>query len=196
MTDQPSRTSPRSAASVSRLAAVVAALVVMGALTMQSSRAAFSDTTVNTANAFSTGSVVLTDDDTDTAMFNATDMSPTTPIVECITVTYSGSIVPAPIKLYGTATGTLAPYLDVTIEEGTGGQFGDCTGFTAASTLFTDTLDSFAASHTAWGDGLAVHTALANPTDRTLRFTVQVQDDNAAQGLTASADFTFEAQGS
>jgi hypothetical protein len=164
-------------------------------LTTTRSEAAFSATTDNTANAFATGSVELTDDDTGTAMFTVTDMSPGTPEVNCIEVTYSGSIVPADVKMYGTTTGALDTYLDTTIEVGTGGVFDDCTGFTPTSTIYTGTLEAFATTHADWGTGLAVFTAAANPEVVTLRFTVDVQNDPLAQGLTSTADFTFEAQG-
>lgn len=91
-------------------------------------------------------------------------------------------------------SGALAPYLDTTIEIGTGGSFGDCTGFTPTSTLYTGTLDNYSTTHTSWATGLAAFTAAVNPTAQTFRFTVDVQNDPAAQSLTANADFTWEAQ--
>ena len=87
-------------------------------------------------------------------------------------------------------TGTL----DTTIEIGTGGSFGDCTGFTPTATLFNNTLENFAATHTDWASGLATFTAAANPTSRTFRITVEVQDNPLAQGSTSTADFVFETQ--
>ena len=122
-------------------------------------------------------------------------MSPGNPIVDCITVTYSGDLTPADIRMYGTSSGALAPFLDTTIEIGTGGSFGDCcTGFTPTSTLYTGTLTNYSTTHTNWATGLAAFTAAANPTARTFRFTVDVQNNPAAQSVSASADFTFEAQ--
>lgn len=177
-----------------RATAIATALLAVTMLTVTRSEAAFSDTTANTANSFATGTVVLTDDDSGTAMFSATNMSPGTPVVDCITVTYSGDQLPAPVRLYGSTTGTLDTYLDTTVEIGTGGSFGDCTGFTPTSTLFNNTLANFAATNTDWSSGLATFTAAANPTSRTFRFTIEVQDNPAAQGDSATADFTFEAQ--
>ncbi|MEM7094855.1 MAG: TasA family protein [Actinomycetota bacterium] len=177
-----------------RMAAIAAALLMLTMLTVTRSQAAFSDTTENTTNAFTAGSVTLTDDDAATALFNATGMNPGTPVTECITLTYSGSFTPATVRMYGTATGALATYLDTTIEVGTGGNFGDCTGFTPSSTIYTGTLAAYAASHVDWASGLGVWSPAASPESRTLRFTVDVQDDNNAQGLSASADFTWEAQ--
>jgi len=177
-----------------RMIAIAAAMLMLSVLTATRSRAAFSDTTDNLSNTFASGSVVLTDDDTGSAMFTATEMTPGVPVVECITLTYSGSLVPADIRMYGTSSGALAPYLDTTIEVGTGGSFGDCTGFTSSSTIYSDTLSNFSTTHTNWTSGLATFTAAVNPTSRTLRFTVDVQNDPSAQGQSATADFTFEAQ--
>lgn len=177
-----------------RATAVAAALLVVTLLTITRTEAAFSDTTDNQTNTFATGTVSLTDDDSGTAMFTASNMTPGTPVVECITVTYSGDQLPAPVRMYGSTTGTLDTYLDTDIEIGTGGSFGDCTGFTPSSTIFNNTLANFAATHTDWASGLATFTAAANPTSRTFRFTVEVQNNPAAQGDTATAIFTFEAQ--
>ncbi len=177
-----------------RLTAVAASLLMLTVLIVTNSRAAFSDTTDNTTNTFTSGSVVITDDDTGSALFTASAMTPGTPVVDCITVTYSGTLTPADIRMYGTSSGTLAGYLNTTIEVGTGGSFGNCTGFTPSSTIYSGTLTNFSTTHTNWATGLATFTAAANPTSRTLRFTVDVQNNPAAQGQSATADFTWEAQ--
>ncbi len=175
-----------------RATAVATALLMVTILTISRSNAAFSDTTANTSNSFATGTVVLTDDDTGSALFTASNMTPGSPLVECITVTYSGSQLPAPIRLYGSTTGTLDTYLNTAIEIGTGGSYGDCTGFTPTSTLFNNTLANFSTTHTDWASGLATHSAATNPTVRTFRFTIEVQNNPAAQGNSSTADFTFE----
>lgn len=180
--------------SLVRLTGVATAMLMLTVLIVTHSEAAFSDTTDNTANSFTTGSVVISDDDGGSAMFTAAAVTPGTPVVECITVTYSGTLVPADIRMYGTSAGALAPFLDTTIEVGTGGSFGNCAGFVPSSTIYNSTLSTFSGTHTNWATGLAVFTAAANPTSATLRFTVDVQDVPAAQSQTGSADFTFEAQ--
>ena len=125
---------------------LVASLMVT-ILTVGRSEAAFTATTASSSS-FATGTVVLTDDDSGSALFTATGMTAGSSVTDCITVTYSGTIVPAPIRMYGSTTGTLDTYLDAIIEIGTGGSFGDCTGFTPTSTLFTNTLANFSATHT------------------------------------------------
>lgn len=177
-----------------RATAIATALLLVTILTVTRSYAAFTDTTDNTSNSFATGTVVLTDDDTGSAMFSVTNMTPGSPVIECITITYSGNQLPAPVRMYGTTTGGLATYLDTIIEIGTGGTFGDCTGFTPTSTLFNTTLADFSSTHTDWASGLATFTAPANPTSRTFRFTISVQDTPSAQGSSSTADFTFETQ--
>jgi hypothetical protein len=166
---------------------------------MTASSAAFFDTTVNTGNTWSAGTVILTDDDAGSAMFTVTNMSPLATVTECIVVTYSGTMLPSDVNLYGVSGGTgLDAYLDVTVEEGTGGEFGDCNafgGFSPTSTIFaTNTLNNFATNHTNFTNGVGAWLPAANPESRTYRFTVTLQDNNLAQGLNATATFTWEAQ--
>jgi hypothetical protein len=179
---------------LTRVGAIGVALVVLVLLVVTRSEAAFSDTTASAANAFATGTVELGDDDAGSAMFSASGMEPGTPVVACLTITYSGTLTPAGVRMYGSTSGALAPYLDTTIEIGAGGSFGDCTGFAPASTLYSGTLSNFGATHANWATGLATFTASANPTAHTVKFTVDVQSNNAAQGVAAAATFTFEAQ--
>ena len=179
---------------LTRVMAIAVALLMLTVLVVNRSQAAFSDTTVNPGNSFAAGSVVLTDDDSGTALFTATAMTPGVPVVDCIVVTYSGTLTPADIRMYGTSAGVLAPFLDTTIEIGTGGVFGNCAGFTPTSTLYTGTLDNYSTTQTNWATGLVAFTAAVNPTVQTFRFTVDVQNNPAAQGQSATAAFTFEAQ--
>jgi hypothetical protein len=138
---------------------------------------------------------VLSDDDSGTAMFSATNMTAGQSVVKCIAVTYSGSVTSGVnVRLYGTATGTLAPYLDLTVEQGTGGGFSSCTGFSGTQ-IYSGTVGAFAATHTNFGTALTGWSPTVTPDSRTYRVTVTVQNDNNAQSKTASADYTWEAQG-
>lgn len=180
--------------SITRLAAVGAALLMLTVLTISRSQAAFTATTDNTSNSFSTGTVSITDDDSGSTMFTVTNMQPNTAVVECIEVDYTGSVFPTTVKLHGVTTGTLDTYLNTQIELGTGGGYGDCASFVTGSTLFTNTLENFGATHTNYANGLTVYTPTIGSTNRTLRFTVTLQDNNSAQGLSSTAAFTFEVQ--
>ena len=179
-----------------RVGVLAATVLLTTALILTASFAAFSDTTENTGNTWTAGSVTLTDDDSDSVMFNVSAMTGGQTETKCIVVTYSGTLLPSDVNLYGVSGGTgLDAYLDVTIDEGTGGSFASCAGFTLTSTIFaTNTLNNFATNHTNFTNGAGAWLPAANPESRTYRFTVTLQDNNLAQGLNATATFTWEAQ--
>ena len=177
------------------LGILAGAVLLTGAFIVTASIAAFSDTTDNTGNTWSTGTVILEDNDLGAAMFTVTGMKPLDVVEKCIVVTYKGTLLPADVLLYGVSGGSgLDAYLDLVIDEGTGAAFGNCSGFSFTSNIFTGTLTSFAATHTNFGDGAGIWSPSANPESKTYRFTVTLQDDNAAQTLDATATFTWEAQ--
>ena len=188
-------TSSRAASAAGRLRYAVAplALVASSALVWHASDAAFKADTSNGTNNWAAGTVVLSDDDTGTALFNASNLKPGDTGAKCITVTYQGS-VSALVKLYGTANGDLAQYLDLTVEEGTGGSSSTCSGFSAASTVYTGTLNGFASTHQSFATGAGNWSVPTPPASRTFRFSYSLADANAAQGRSASATFTWEAQ--
>lgn len=176
------------------------ALVASSALVYQASNAAFTASTDNGANQWSSGSVSISDDDSSSVMFNATDLKPGSTGIKCINVTYSGTLAGA-VRLYVTApSGTLGQYLDFTVEEGSGATGGgtlSCSGFTAASTLSGggETLDSFSAAHTDFGSGVSVWAPTGTaPESKSYRITYTLQDTNSAMGQSAAATFTWEAQ--
>lgn len=181
------------------VAIALLSLVFVSFLVVQTSRSAFSDTTANQSNQWTAGTVTLIDDDTGAAMFSVANMAPTASQTECITVTYQGSL-DANVVIYGalTAGDGLDDYLDLTIERGSGGSFGDCTGFSSTEVVYSGTLDGFTTAHTNFGNGAGTWapTGGAPDDDMTYRFVVTLQDDNAAQGLTTTASFTWEAQNS
>ncbi|MCH8984963.1 MAG: hypothetical protein IH943_12850 [Acidobacteria bacterium] len=180
-----------------RVGVLAATVLLTTALILTASFAAFSDTTDNSGNTWSAGTVVLTDDDGGvSAMFTVSDMAPLATVTKCILVTYSGSLVPADVNLYGVSGGTgLDAFLNVIVEEGSGGTFATCAGFTAIGpAIFTGTLAGFAGTHTNFTNGVGAWNPAVNPESRTYRFTVTLQDANGAQGLDATATFTWEAQ--
>lgn len=163
-------------------------------LTITRSEAAFSDSTSNVGNSLATGDVVLTDDDAAGTLFNTTGLMANDSLAECLNVSYTGSILPAPVRAYATSGGGLDAYLDMTVEMGTGGGYGSCAAFAPTSTIYTGTLAGFSTTHSGWANGLATFTAATNPDNRTFRFTLTVQDDNAAQGLATTTEIFFETQ--
>lgn len=191
----------RQAASLrlTKVAAFASSLLFVSFLVLGTSRGAFSDTTSNVSNSASAGSISIEDDDSGSVMFNVSGMVPNDTAINCIEVTYQGDVTPSSaIQLYrsGANTGSgLDQYLDLDIEIGTGGSFGSCAGFSASSTLFNNTLQNFAATHLDFASAIGTGwTPTGAGQSRTFRFTLTLQDDNAAQGLSAGFGFTWEAR--
>ena len=185
------------AAIVQALAAVFSVGLV-GLLVVSTSNALFTDTTDNPGNSWATGGVDLVDDDSGTAMFTSADGQLTggQVLTKCIAVAYQGNTTTGTaVKLYGTGTGALAPYLNLRVREGTGGGFGNCAGFTPGSTLYTGTVDDFGATKTNFATGVSTWSPNANPQTRTYEFQITVQAVTAAQNKTAAASYTWEVQG-
>jgi hypothetical protein len=96
----------------------------------------FSATTQNSGNEISSGTVALSDNDAGSAQLNITGAKPGDTWTRCIKVTYNGSL-PADIHNYVVGgTGPLAPYLHLTLSQGTqpAATFPSCTGFTPDAT--------------------------------------------------------------
>ncbi len=182
-------------------AAIPAAVIASGAMVWQSSYSAFTATTSNPTNNWTSGTVALADDDSNTAMFNATNLKPGSTGVKCIAVTSTGSLA-STVKLYGTTystTNSLADYLNVKVEQGTGATSASCTGFTGASTLFDSTLTSFATTKTSFATGVGTWapTGTASETKAfKITYTLSTSTPDAAQGGTAAVGFTWESQNS
>lgn len=186
-------------------ALAVSPLAVSPLVVVTGSRAAFTGTTDNSGNSWAAGTVSLTDDDTGLVMFNAAGLKPGDVLDNCIVVTYGGNLA-SDVTLYAAnLTGSLGTYLDLTVEQGTGGGFAgtatqsgeaDCTGFTAAvgPPVYTGTLAGFAGTYAAFGSGFGVWAPTTTGQTQTFRFVVTVQDNNLAQNLTAGVDFIWEAQ--
>lgn len=189
---------------VAKWSAVPVGLIVSAALVWQASYSAFTATTSNPTNNWATGTVVLSDDDTGTAMFNATVLKPGSTGEKCIVVTSSGTLA-ATVKLYGTGVATtnaLSSYVDLTVQQGTVGTFaGGCAGFTqdaGAPNLFTGTLAAFATAYTNFGTGFGTFAPAAGTVTRVYKivYTINAATPNGSQGGTASIGLTWESQNS
>jgi hypothetical protein len=188
-------------AKIASLVAVPAAVAVSGLVVSQASYSAYSATTVNPTNNWATGTVALTDDDTNTAAFTASNLKPGSTGTKCIAVTSSGSLASS-VKLYGTSPATtknLAANIDITISQGVGGTFGECTGFLPAATLYSGTLDQLGKTATGYANGLGTWTPSGKGSEtRTyqITYTVNAQAPDTTQGGTAALGLTWEAQNS
>ncbi|NJC24514.1 hypothetical protein BJ994_003590 [Arthrobacter pigmenti] len=117
---------------VAALSAGPIAVLLAGGMVWQGSQAAFTATTRNAGNAWSTGTVMLTDDDQGRAAFTAEGIVPGDSGQKCIVVT-SGSNVPGEVRAYtqnlSESAAGLEDHIIFDVEQGTGGSFNDCTGF-------------------------------------------------------------------
>jgi hypothetical protein len=135
---------------------VAAAVIAASFVIYQASSAAFVTNTVNPNNSFSTGTLALTDNDSNGAMFSVSGLIPGASGSSCITVTYNGSVAPsAPIQLYvapgdatdvaGSGGAGTTPDINWSVETATGsGIFGSgapCTGL-SGTTIFGNTADT------------------------------------------------------
>lgn len=178
---------PRGAAVRTGLTMLVVALIAS-----VSTWAAFSTTTQNPGNSFSTGTVEISDDDADAAMLSLADAKPGDSDTSCIVVSYAGSL-PATVTMYGSTTGTgLDQYLDLTVTRGTkSSAFDDCSDFVAGPVVYAGTLAGYP---DAYAGGIADAGTWTDGDEHAYRFEITVQDDPAAQGLTAAQAFVWEAR--
>ena len=180
-------------------AAVVAGLLGSGAFVWQGTNAAFTSTTSNGANNWTAGAVTISDDDSNVAMFNATGLVPGSTGSKCIKVTYSGNVTAA-VKLYVSASsGTLNPYIDLVVEEGSGGgnvgDFSSCGSF-SGSTIYNGTLASFGSTKTGFATGVGTFAPTASGQFKVYKFsyTLSASTPDSQQSATAALTFQWESQ--
>lgn len=181
-----------------QVGAAIASLLLVSLLVMRVSSAAFSAQTDNPGNSWATGQVNLSDDDGEgaaSAMFDVSAMMPGDTVTKCITVTYTGSTDPAVVKMFTDITdGGLGDHLDVTLTEGDGGGYADCTGYNPTATLKTSVTLNSLATHADYASGTGTWNPTANNQSKTYKFVVTLGTDtpDTAQGADAQATFTWE----
>ncbi|MDX6605817.1 MAG: hypothetical protein QOD14_357 [Solirubrobacterales bacterium] len=118
----------------------------------------FSATTQNSGNEISSGTVLLSDNDSGSSLFNVTGAKPGDAWTRCIKVSYNGTL-PADVHLYmQNVTGPLAPYVNLTMTQGTQASptFPGCTGFTPDATGVIFTGPVYSPVQGSWDLGLPV----------------------------------------
>jgi hypothetical protein len=181
-------------------AAIPLAVVASGGMVWQSSYSAFSATTASPTNNWSAGTVALSDDDSNTAMFTATNLKPGATGTKCIAVTSTGSLA-STVKLYGTSydtTNGLAGNINLKVEEGTGATTASCTGFAAGSTLYDGVMSTFGTTKTSFATGVSSWAPTGGTATKAYRitYTLSSSTPDSAQGGTAALGFTWESQNS
>ena len=169
-------------------AVVPISVVAAAALISQSSYAAFTATTRNSGNNWSTGSVSLSDDDLGAARFQVTDMVPGQTATKCITVTSKAS-VPGTVKFYlinaVRSPQRLENHILFSVRAGTGGGFGSCTGFTSTETVGGGTLAQGMDFSTSYATGAGAWPTAGNTAGESKTYEITWTFD--ATGLTQTA---------
>jgi hypothetical protein len=183
---------------IARWSVVPLAVVTSGILVSTASYAAFTASTENAANAWRAGSITLADDDSGSALFDASDLQPGSTDEQCITVTAGGSL-PATVALHAedaAATKDLDDHLQLVVESGTGGSAGSCVGFTREAEAFSGTLAGFVALHGDSASGVGSWTTPGGSATKTYRigYTLAADAPDSTQGGTAGVSFVWEAQ--
>jgi predicted ribosomally synthesized peptide with SipW-like signal peptide len=201
-TDVEGRARPAGRASVARVGGVVGSLALVSWLVVTGSSAVFTDATDSTGNSFTAGDIDLVDDDAGSALFTVSDMEPGQSVSDCIEVTYQGSIPdPSGVVVYSGGfadSGTFGTFLNLTVEEGTGGSFGDCTGFVPdGAPIASDTLTGFDGTFVDYASGAGTWDPAGTPESKAYRITVQLDPaaDDTQQGASVSGlTLTWEIQ--
>jgi hypothetical protein len=200
------RTPTRKARKIGTVIATPIAIVAAAALVWQSSYAAFTGTTRNSGNNWATGSVALTDDDSGSARFQAAGIVPGDTETKCITVT-ANATVPGMVKGYAVnpvlSPSGLQDYIKVTVDHGTGGGFGSCTGYVNAGNTLPEMSLTQLATFNNYANGAGSWAVVSGSQSRTYRITwefdgtglSQSQLDNL-QGAQTGIDFQWELQSS
>ena len=173
---------------------------VVGSLAVLSAQAR------NPSDTFSTGTVIIGDNSSGSTLFTLSAADPGGTASGCIKVTSTGSIG-STVRLYGASTGGLAPYINLTITRGTDGSpsYASCANFAADGTnylgagsgvIYSGTL---AALPSTYGAGVVDPTAGSPRTWTTneahsYKITATLANNNAAQGQSSTATFTWEAR--
>ena len=197
------------AARIAKFAVVPAALVASALAISHVSYSAFNATTSNSGNTWISGTLKLTTDaGDDTALFNASNISPGDAGSKCITVS-STATTASRLKFYATGfnrgTKKLGDRINLTV---TGGSFpgavpinGACSGFNSdpGPALTTASLTTFAAASKDYSSGadsflLPAGKSRSYKIDWTFVSAGTSIDDNPYQGDSAAVGFTWEAQ--
>ena len=164
--------------------------------------AAFTATTTNSGNTITAGTVEIGQHAGATTLYSATNQGPGATVVRCVRVTYTGSLGSS-VKLYLSDAADNGAAFNLTVERGSGLSSPDntmnCTGFSASSTAYDDTLNNFPSTYAGGVDGKAGGAAWAQNDAVDYRFTIEVADDSTPNAHTSPVssnahDFTWEAR--
>ncbi|MCW2502253.1 MAG: hypothetical protein JWO79_537 [Actinomycetia bacterium] len=183
---------------------IAAGLAVSCALVWSTTSAAFSGYSTNPGNTFATGTISLGDDDSNGALFSVSGLAPGDTGSRCVRVTYTGD-ARSDVRFYTTAatySGSLGPYLDLVVSEGSAGTYANstCSDWTTGTQIYSGTLSGFASAKTDYSSGVYNSadrwSPVANGQYRVYKFdyTLQLSAPNSTQSTSAGIGFTWEAR--
>jgi hypothetical protein len=190
---------------IALFAAGPVAVLIAGGMVWQGSQAAFTANTRNAGSSWATGNVTLTDDDLGAAAFTVENIVPGQTGQKCIVVT-SNSNVPGEVRAYTQnliSSKGLENRIYFDLEQGTGGSFNDCTGFTpVTNTVPALPISTLASVNRDFATGGASWQTAGNPGETqsyrgTWRFDttgLSQEDINALQGARVGIDLVWELQ--
>jgi hypothetical protein len=204
--DSSAKRTRRPASRTRKLLITALVIGVFGTALGAGTYAVFTATTSNTGNSFAAGTVAISDNDLSSAMLSLANAKPGDSDTACIRISYTGTLS-STVRMYGTVTGTLPSYLTLTVTRGTDSapSFDSCANFTADATnylgagagvIYQGSLASYPATY---GAGIvdpipgSPETWVTNEV-HSYKYTISLDDNNAAQGLSGSASFTWEAR--
>lgn len=185
-----------SSAVLIKIGMLTAAAALASAVVVPASFAAFTGSTANAGNTWTSGSVNLTNNKA-TAMFTAANIAPGYTESHCITVSTTSSIATA-LSFYATQganTKALADNLTLKVEAGSGGTDGatSCTGFASAQTLFTGAMTGLSTASGTAGTAIKVTAPLAAAGSQQFMITAALPagTPDTVQSGTAGMDFNW-----
>lgn len=169
------------------LAAAISSLAIATLVVTQSVKGLQVEGTA-ASNQFESGTITLVDDDQGRSLIGLENMAPGRPVSRCIEVTYTGSVLPVDLTLAAIGKGDIAPFIDVVVEDGSGGGFDDCVGFESEELIYEGVLADLERTPLDLGRIRNTGESLS------FRFTFDLRDDADAVGRVGSVDFIWEAE--
>ena len=128
-------------------------------------------------------------------LFDESGLFPGVTLYRCLMVSYEGSFDSAIIRLHGRETGGtgLGAYLDISLDRGSGSD-PECGDFVGESTMYSGRLDGLLRNHSTFDSGIRIADPAVPDQITTVRFRIEVVDDNDTQALTTEFLVLFEAR--
>lgn len=182
----PEQADGRVASSTGRAVGAALACLMVTTLVVDRSIAAAHPGDAASSSAFTSASLLLSDDDQGRSLMNLNNMVPGRAHRSCISVTYEGTVFPVDLQLTADVTGSLGEYVSVSLDEIESDSSNQCDSAPSQRDLYQGSLAGLADQTTE-----VARLSSAEET-RTYRFSFELLDTAAAMGRQAGADFVWE----